>query len=224
MVSPASARCRRRRRRTGGLVQRDRQASGRRRGRSSPCRVACRRAAPVGGVAGRGRGVDDRARVDVGLGQRVGRRAGGRRARGQRRDRAGHRCRPSGRPRATAVRVTLPVLVTRNAVGDRVARVDAAVAVDVGGRPRTSSSVDRRVGRSTSPCPSSRRRRRPGRRRAAVPDAVAVLSTEPGVHVGLGQRVGRRAGRGRQPGASVVDRADRTVPTVGSSTADRGRA
>ena len=138
---------------------------------------------PSGSVAVRGRGVVDVPGIDVGLGDRVGRRrrAGRGRARRQRGHRAGDRAGLRVGDGHAGQRSSVPVLVTRNDHWDRVAEIGLAVVVDVGdrrpdliscragglgdrgvGRRRVRRHRSRRPGssRPRSPCWSRRRRRR----------------------------------------------------------------
>ena len=154
----------------------------------------------VGAPGAGGRGVVHRAGVHVGLGDRVGARAGGGRPRRQRGGRAGGG-RPGCRRPRRSVSVWAPVFVTGKRVGDPVAGVDPAVAVD----------VDRRTARSC---------RRSGWRRSlvgvAVDEAFEVTAASAGVRAGGRRGVGHRAGvhvglgdrvrRGRRAGGRRVRR------------------
>ncbi len=170
----------------GLLVQRDRRGARdrcvggvgrRRRGH------ARRRSAGGGGTVG------DVARVHVGLRQRVGRGAGRGLARLQRRDRAGHRA-DLGVGDADVGQRDVAGVLDGERVADRVTHV-GPVAVDVGDRPGDLVERDRRG-------PSDGRRHGvggldvgAGRRRAGRGRGVDHGA---GIHVGLGQRVGLRAG------------------------------
>ena len=179
-------------------------------GRRSP-------SAPVGGVPDGGRGVVDRAGVHVGLGHRVASpcrsstRPGASVVAGQVTG-----ARPAGRTRRPPVSVTLPVLVTTNDVGDRVAGVDAAVAVDVDRGRRRLVQGDR----GRRPAIVRRRRCRSSVTAApvgGVPRRGRGVVDRPGVDVGLGERVASPCRWSTRPApASWPGRS--TAPTFGSST------